>query len=171
MRFPEAVAVIVLAAAFVGCATPTPRRTTTPDSRTFDALAASLDPAPPPIGTLRVRLAFPEWADLDLFVTDPAQETVYFANTPSRSGGRLARDVRCGDAGERIETVVFPDAGPGRYRIGVDHPRRCEGAPDGSAPFVVVVDGHGSPEVRRSAVPFEVFLPIVLEVDVARSPD
>lgn len=167
MRSPDVVGAAFLAAALAGCAAPTPRAPSPPDPVELDALAATLDAAPPPTGTLRVRLAFADGADLDLFVTDPAQETVYFANSPSRAGGQLERDVRCGDPGPRIETVVFRAAAPGRYRIGVDHPRRCEGAPDGPAPFVVVVDGHGAPETRSGAVGFEVFLPIVLEVDVS----
>ena len=167
MRSPDVVGAVVLLVALASCAASTPRAPGPPDPVDLDALAATLDTAPPPAGTLRVRLAFPEGADLDLFVTDPAQESVYFANSPSRSGGRLERDVRCGDPGPRIETVVFPAAAPGRYRIGVDHPRRCEPAPGGPAPFVVVVDGHGPPETRRGAVGLEVFLPMVLEVDVA----
>ena len=166
MRSPERVVGVALAVVVAACSAASPRTPAPPDPRELDRLMASLDAAPPPPRTLRVRLSFPDWADLDLFVTDPAQETVYFANTPSRSGGRLERDVRCGDRGARIESVVFPEAAPGRYRIGVDYPRRCEGAPDDPAPFVVAVDGAGPLEARRGAVAFEVFLPIVLEVDV-----
>ncbi len=114
-------------------------------------------------GTLRVRLAFPENADLDLFVTDPTHETVYFANSPSRSGGALARDVRCGDPTPRIETVLFPDARPGRYRVGVDYPKSCDGD-DGEAAFVVVIDGAGLTETRRGVSVPGIFQPIVVEV-------
>ena len=43
---------------------------------------------------LRFVLAFGEAADLDLFVTGPRQETVYFANTPTAVGGELEVDAR-----------------------------------------------------------------------------
>ena len=53
-------------------------------------------PAPPeagslPAGALRARLVFSADADLDLYVTGPDLETVYFANTPTRLGGVLAK--------------------------------------------------------------------------------
>ncbi|HEB90453.1 MAG TPA: hypothetical protein ENI85_12850 [Deltaproteobacteria bacterium] len=78
-------------------------------------------------GDLVVRLAYGPEADLDLFVTDPDQEAVYFANSPSRSGGRLVADRRCGDPAPRIEVVHYPRPIGGRYRVGVDFHRRCEG--------------------------------------------
>ena len=127
------------------------------------SLRGVLDGGAPPPGTLRVRLAFPARADLDLFVTDPAHETVYFANSPSRSGGQLERDVRCDDPAPRVETVVFPDAAPGRYRVGVDYPKPCEGH-EGEASFVVAVDGRGPTETRQGRIAPGIFQPIVLEV-------
>ena len=135
-----------------------------PKARTAALHGSLADDAPAP-GSFRVRLAFPEGADLDLFVTDPAQETVYFANSPSRSGGALVGDVRCGDPAPRVETVVFPDARPGRYRVGVDFAKNCDGSDD-HVPFVVVVDGRGSAATRRGEIAPGVFQPIVLEVDV-----
>src|SRR5262245_1845234 len=87
-----ALASLVLAA--VSCATPAP-------------------PAPPalelpaPAGGLRVERHFGAEADLDLYVTDPLQETVYFANSPTRRGGRLEQDLRCDAATPRSEVVVF----------------------------------------------------------------
>ena len=84
-----------------------------------------LPPRAAPAGALRVELAFGQDADLDLYVTDPLQETVYFANTPSQQGGVLLDDRRCDSPPPRIETVVFEHPPPGRYRVGVDYPRRC----------------------------------------------
>ena len=46
-------------------------------------------------GMLLLRLAFGAEADLDLYVTDPQLETLYYANTPVRSGGELLEDQRC----------------------------------------------------------------------------
>jgi len=131
-----------------------------------DALAAALvasAPAPLAPGALRVRLAFGAGADLDLYVTDPLQETVYFANNPSRAGGRLERDLRCDDSAPRIETVTFPDPHPGVYRVGVDFPESCERSRDPVA-FAVVVeqDGRVLAEQRSGIMPLY-FAPIVLE--------
>ena len=56
----------------------------------FERLEEHLRGSPPAQGAanLRIQLAFDDAADLDLYVTDPLQETVYFANTRSRSSGR-----------------------------------------------------------------------------------
>ena len=99
--------------------------------------------APPSPDDLRVELVFGEGADLDLYLTDPSQETVYYANSPSQvNGGRLEADLRCEAAAPRVETVVFPSAPPGRYRVGVDRAETCSG---GSAvePFAVTVEAPG----------------------------
>src|SRR5262245_17500983 len=90
-------------------------------------LAAPVRPPPPP-GSLRVELVFGAGADLDLYLTDPSQETVYYANSPSRvNGGRLEADLRCEAAPPRVETIVFAGAPPGRYRVGVDRAETCSG--------------------------------------------
>jgi hypothetical protein len=93
---------------------------------------------------------------------------VYFANTPARSGGALAADLTCGQAGAgaaRVETVVFGRPLPGRYRVGVDHPESCGGA-EAAAAFVVDVEHEGGRETRRGAAAARRFEPIVLELDV-----
>lgn len=74
---------------------------------------------------LEVRLTFSAEADLDLFVTDPAHETVYFGNNPSRGGGVLERDLRCGAAEPRTEVVILRNATPGLYRVGIEYARSC----------------------------------------------
>jgi hypothetical protein len=129
------------------------------------ATALSAGDAAAGADTLRVRLAFGAAADLDLYVTDPAAETVYFANTPSQSGGALERDARCEDPAPRVETVAFPAAPPGRYRVGVDYPEPC-GADAEPVAFVVSVEHRGTRREQRGvALPgrFEV---IVLEFDL-----
>lgn len=92
----------------------------------LDRLRRALAGPPDTNEGLSVRLAFDGAVDLDLFVTDPLQESVYFANTPTRTGGRLLADRRCDDIDLRVETVHFPAPISGRYRIGVDFHRRCE---------------------------------------------
>src|SRR5437016_5099590 len=79
---------------------------------------------PPPLPGLSVQLTWSAPADLDLYLTDPTAETVYFANTPNRTGGRLLRDTRCPDIVRApppyVEVADVPEPRPGRYRVGVD---------------------------------------------------
>lgn len=87
--------------------------------------AAPVFSADRPAGALDIRLVFGDAADLDLFVTDPTQETLYFGNDPARNGGRLDLDQRCGSAAPRIETARFEPPRAGRYRVGVSYDRSC----------------------------------------------
>jgi hypothetical protein len=120
---------------------------------------------------LRVVLAWEGESDLDLYVTDPAAETVYFANALSRSGGRLVRDERCGapDAGARREEVTWQTPAPGRYRVGVDYIESCD-AGRARQPFRVVVGQGGVRREVAGSVGPERFQPIVMEFDVRESP-
>lgn len=118
-----------------------------------------------------VRLAFDTGADLDLFVTDPQQESVYFANSPIRSGGSLLSDRRCDDPAPRIEIVHFPNPMTGRYRVGVDFHRRCDdarllGADGSEGLYVVRVDHGGQVTKREGMVTLGHFEVIVVEFDV-----
>ncbi|MBW2314801.1 MAG: hypothetical protein JRH10_11470 [Deltaproteobacteria bacterium] len=119
---------------FVACAGAGADSVPTPEA--VEPAQRWLREAEPPAGAIVVRLAFDAGADLDLYVTGPLEETVYFGNTPSKIGGRLEADVRCDAPAPRIETVVFPTARPGRYRVGVDHPESC-GRRRSAAPFAV----------------------------------
>jgi hypothetical protein len=142
-----------------------PARTQTADAAPLVEALRDAPEAPAP-GALVVRLAFGAAADLDLYVTDPLRETVYFANTPSRSGGRLDRDRTCSDAAPRIESVVFERPPPGRYRVGIDYPKSCDGS-DSTAPYVLTVQHRedSAQRIEGSAAPRR-FEPVVLEVDV-----
>lgn len=158
---------LALALGCTGCALlgPSDRRAPADEANDLAAAFTAGDEAWAAQADLRVRLAFGEDADLDLYVSDPMGETVYFANRVAASGGELHLDRRCGDAAPRIEEVVFPSARPGRYRVGIDFPERCDGGV-GDAAFAVVVDARGRREERRGAVSLLRFEPIVLEVDV-----
>jgi hypothetical protein len=128
------------------------------------ALAGLETEAPPPERELRVRLAFPD-GDLDLYVTNAHSETIYFWNTPAATGGQLERDVRCEDAAPRVETVRIPDAPPGRYRVAVDYPRRCE---DRSRVGFAVVLEHGARRERaRGEIGPSEWLASVLEFELS----
>jgi hypothetical protein len=125
--------------------------------------------APPAPGDLRVELVFAEGADLDLYLTDPAQETVYYANTPSRgNGGRLEADLRCDDPAPRVETILFTGAPAGRYRVGIDHAARCADGGTGAQPFLVIVEAGGRRREVRGEIPRGRFQPRVLEFEFPR---
>ena len=172
----SAIAGALIACLVLGaCRTPPPERdaflAAHPDSLLAleQALAAR---APAQVGTLRLALAFGAEADLDLFVTDPLQETVYFANSPSGIGGKLAEDIRCDAGAPRVETVLFEAPIPGRYRISVDFPKRCVAPDDATAPFAVLAE-HGPGTTlgaTRGAIRPGEFLTIVLEVEIPPTP-
>jgi len=109
------------------------------------ALAAAPRAAP---GEIVVRLAFEPGADLDLYVSDPLEETVYYGRTPVRSGGALDVDRRCGEAETSIETVRFAAPREGLYRVGVDYAERCAGG-ERVAPWAVSIETHGERRVLR----------------------
>lgn len=135
-------------------------------SREADALEQMLrGAAPTRRGDLTVRLAFGEDADLDLYVTGPFEETVYYANTPSEIGGALVEDRRCVHAGPRVEIIRFPSPlTPGRYRVGVDYPHACSESTS-PAPFVIDISEPGGRVVHRGLARHRVFEPIVVEVE------
>lgn len=118
-----------------------------------------------PAEALRIQLIFGPEADLDLLVTDPAEETIYFAKPRSgATGGALEADRRCGDPSPRIETIAFQQAPPGRYLVGVDFPERCTSV-KGPVPFrVIVLDGARRQE-RRGEIALGEFIPRVIELD------
>ena len=109
---------------------------------------AALEPEPLEVDrSLRVRLLFGPEADLDLHVTDPKSETVYFGNSPSRGGGVLSGDVRCDAPAPRIEVVTFVKPETGRYRVGVDFAGSCKKVRD-AVPFQIEVLGpHGRQQI------------------------
>jgi hypothetical protein len=134
-----------------------------------DALTARADAletrlvaaAPAAAGALVVRLAFEPGADLDLYVSDPLEETIYYANTPARSGGALDTDLRCPHAAG-VETVAFATPLAGRYRVGIDFQHRCERSesgpgPDELAPYVLSIEARGERRLLRGLAVFNVF--------------
>lgn len=115
-----------------------------------------------PPGALVIRLAFPATADMDLFVTDPSQETVYFANNPGKTGGELEADKRCDSAPPRIERFVLLQPVPGVYRVGVDFPERCDENKD-PASYVVHVESDSGRLSRRKTLAPGIFDTVSLE--------
>jgi hypothetical protein len=136
--------------------------------------ATSVPPAPslPATTGLQVALVWSAPVDLDLYLTDPTWETVYFANNPSRTGARLLRDARCGDVAAS-EPVFVEVAGmtaplPGRYRIGVDFIDACK-APHEPVSFRVVADYGGVRRETVGTIRLEEFQPIVVEFELQRT--
>ncbi|NNL66213.1 MAG: hypothetical protein HKP30_08225 [Myxococcales bacterium] len=148
----------------LACATPAVRELDV-RSDAADRFAAALAADPDGVSpdALVVRLSFAADVDLDLYVTDPLEETVYYGNSPSRIGGRLLRDVRCDGEAPRVETVVIDPAPSGRYRVGVDFPERCAG--DGATDFALRVDFAGERRERTGRLAPRIFEPVVLELE------
>jgi uncharacterized protein YfaP (DUF2135 family) len=115
--------------------------------------------------SLRIALTFPGEVDLDLYVTGPLLETVYFANHTSRSGGEISDDVRCDTQGEHIERVYFAAPMPGRYRIGVDFPESCFGDVR-TAAFAVVARYEEEKWNVEGSVELQQFNVAVLEFEI-----
>jgi hypothetical protein len=129
-------------------------------------------PAPgAPSAGVTVTLAWTAAVDLDLYVTDPALETVYFANPRTASGGVLERDARCADppAAVRVERARWTHPPRGRYRVGVDFLEAC-GAAAGEVTYrlTVDVDGRRRETVGRARVSERE--PQVLDFTVAGPP-
>lgn len=114
---------------------------------------------------LLVQLAFGAEADLDLYVTDPLLETVYFANRKSKSGGQISADRRCDGAAFQIEEVRFEVPKPGRYRVGIDYPESCDGT-DVPAARVISVFYKGKRLEGRGTVSLKKFDVVALEFEI-----
>ena len=74
-------------------------------------------PSLAPVPGLNVLLTWNAPVDLDLYLTDPTAEAVYFANNPSRTSARLVRDTRCRDIAATdppfVEAANMPQPLPG----------------------------------------------------------
>ena len=163
-----AIAMAAALAALTGCANEDVQgRQAAALAQQAEALAAQLEAGPNKGQGVVVQLAFGEEADLDLYVTDPLLETVYFARHESRTGGQISADVRCDTAGPRVEEVRFHDPWAGRYRVGVDHPRRCDGA-SAPAPAAYAVTAHAEGKTYRAqgTVALLQFEVVVLEFEL-----
>jgi hypothetical protein len=147
--------IATLAAAFgLACASAPPAPEPPPEwndalAARAAALEAALAAAPRAgAGELVVRLAFEPLADLDLSVSDPLDETVYYGRTPVRSGGALDADRRCDGPGvARIETIRFAAPLRGPYRVGVDFQSPCDD--DRIVPWAISIDAHGERRMLR----------------------
>ena len=181
-RLMATLSIGALLAAAPGCGDgPPPRPAAKPppswtpkQTREAEALGEHLAglPAAAP-GDLTVSLAFGPASDLDLYVTGPREETVYYANTPSGIGGALTLDRRCVHDAPRVEAVEFSaPLVPGRYRVGVDYPDSCtdaRGESRAAAPFALRIDGPDADRELEGMAAHRIFEPIVLEFEIEGS--
>ena len=121
-------------------------------------------PAPAPGGEpLRVTLTWDAPVDLDLYVTTPGGETLYYANPRDV----FVRDARCdaGPAAVRVEEARWRAPVPGRYRVGVDFPEACTDGVD-VAPYRIVIDAGTRHEEHTGMARRLVREPRVVEVAI-----
>jgi hypothetical protein len=123
-------------------------------------------PEPPSAG-VTVTLRWDGPVDLDLYVTDPVLETVYYGNPRSASGGVLEADARCArrTPGMQEERVRWTKPPSGRYRVGVDFPEACGARVDDVA-WAMTVDVDGRRQETTGRAHLAERRPAVLEFDV-----
>lgn len=117
------------------------------------ARTGSLSPAlqqPLPVG-LRVTLRWDlDDTDIDLHVTDPNGETVYYAHRSSYQGGRISRDFT---AGYGPEEFILRDPKPGRYTVEVNYyGSRLARLSRGAGVNVSLQTGFGTPNMQQQSL-------------------
>jgi hypothetical protein len=135
-------------------------------SRRVLAPPPAASPAPAGAG-VTVTLRWDAPVDLDLYVTDPVLETVYYANPRTASGGVLEADARCARRvpGTQEERVRWTKPPSGRYRVGVDFPEAC-GARVDEVVWAMTVDVDGRRQETTGRAHLTERRPAVLEFDV-----
>lgn len=78
---------------------------------------------------LLVTIQWNSRVDLDLFLTGPAGETIYFGNRKARAGYMMREESDCKTISSSSkpyhETALIPAARVGRYRVSVDYILSC----------------------------------------------
>ena len=78
---------------------------------------------------LRIDLEWQAPVDLDLFLTGPDGETIYFGNRDARAGYKMQGESNCktvaSSSGPYRESAIIPAAKVGRYRVSVDYILNC----------------------------------------------
>lgn len=95
-------------------------------------------------GDVQITLTWHSSIDLDLHVTDPNSEEIYYSHMQSASGGQLDRDNRCsGFEMGRPENIYWPAGGAprGQYKVTVVYYNSC--ANSGPTPWTVRVISKG----------------------------
>ncbi len=103
-------------------------------------------PDEPVLGTgdVQVTLRWNTTADIDLHVTDPSGEEIYFGNRNAASGGQLDVDANGGcSVDPTVENIFWPtgQAPGGTYQVSVDYFSECSAGPT-NYEVTVTVDGR-----------------------------
>jgi hypothetical protein len=100
-------------------------------------------------GSIQITSAWNTGADIDMYVTDPAGETISYSHTQSASGGMLDQDARgnCrpNQPNNRIENVYWnsPQPPSGAYRVDLHYWGECNsGAGATLATLSIAVGGR-----------------------------
>ena len=103
-----------------------------------------------PVG-LRVTLRWDlDDTDIDLHVTDPNGETVYYGHPGSYQGGRISRDFT---AGYGPEEFVLRDPIPGAYKVEVNYyGSRLATLSRGAGVNVALQTGFGTPALQQQSI-------------------
>jgi hypothetical protein len=86
----------------------------------------------PANGRIQIELTWDGNADLDLHVSDPYGETLYYFHPSSQSGGRFEDDRECYNNNGQPERIIYNDgsAAAGAYQISIHYFRPCGEAAD-----------------------------------------
>lgn len=108
-------------------------------------------------GDIQVTLRWATTDDLDLAVTDPDGNTIYFGNRNSPSGGELDVDANAACSGSTstpIENIYWPvsQAPQGNYTASVNLFTRCSGGGAGAIPFELRLLVQGETETLTGTV-------------------
>jgi len=141
--------------------TPLPTPTPFPTATRVPPTATSLPPtatrpAPTPTrvsnlgtGDVQVTLIWSSYNDLDLYVTDPAGETIYYNHPEAASGGKLDVDANRGCfsyiTSSPVENIFWAtgSAPRGSYTVRVNYYQHCSTAPLADSYIVrLLVDGN-----------------------------
>ncbi|HSP05666.1 MAG TPA: hypothetical protein VLR94_00740, partial [Acidobacteriota bacterium] len=108
----------------------------------------------PANGRLTFTLTWNGSADLDLHVTDPFGETIYYFHPSSASGGSLLNDRECGDTTDQPEVISYPSgqAASGKYQVSIHYFRACGASRDASWSLMIDSD-KGSQSLQGVAHP------------------
>lgn len=115
-------------------------------------------------------LQHPGTVDLDLFITDPHDESTYFGNSPASRGSKLLKDSVCSMSDTTaIEIIEFPKPSQGRYRIGLDFPESCDNKIK-EVPYLIVINEDGEQRSIQGQIELEHFILIVDEFEYRQDP-
>lgn len=124
---------------------PTTTTTTEPPTTTTTEPSSSGGGGGLGTGDVQVTLRWQGEDDLDLHVTDPGGDEIYYGNPSSSSGGQLDVDdtAGCGDGGSHVENVFWPTGGApsGTYSAQVEHFGGCDSGTTTSYTLEVRVGG------------------------------